>query len=68
MNKTQIDTITKTLNERVQNHYKQKSDAIAKTVKPSKEAEKLSREFKNAKKKFRSGRRDVHAGMKCTAS
>ena len=53
LNKTQLETVTKTLSDRLSEHLKRKSDAMASAVKPSAEAKKLSQDFKNCVAKIK---------------
>lgn len=45
MNKTQLDAVKNTLTTRVINHYKEQSDKIAESLKPSAEAKALLEKF-----------------------
>lgn len=53
MNKTQIETLKTTLNQRVENFYKRKSEELISTMQPSKETLKLQAEYVAVLKKVK---------------
>lgn len=62
--KLQLDTITSTLNQRAQNHFRAKSNTIVSKLKPSAEAEKLANELKAVLTKVNNFNNKVKASNK----